>query len=111
MGIAVSLILIAFGAILTWAVQTEPEGLDLTVVGVILMLVGFTGLVLTLLFWSEWGPRAWSRRRYVEDDATYRDYPTRREVVVDDDREVGRPRREVVEEEREIVHRGGPPPP
>jgi hypothetical protein len=109
--IAVSLILIAFGAILTWAVQTEPEGLDLTVVGVVLMLVGFTGLVLTLLLWSEWGPRTRSRRRYVEDDATYRDYPTRREVVVDEDREVVRPRRQVVEEDREVVHRSGPPPP
>jgi hypothetical protein len=109
-GIAVSLILIAFGAILTWAVESEPEGLDLTVVGVILMLVGLVGLIFTLLFWSDWGPRTWSRRRYVEDDAAYRDHPTRREVVVEDDREVVRPRRrEVVEEDREV--RSGPPPP
>ena len=89
MGIAVSLILIAFGAILTWAVNSEPEGLDLTVVGVVLMVVGLVGLLITLLFWSEWGPYARRRRtRYVEDDAYPSRAPRRREVVVEEDREV-----------------------
>lgn len=93
MGIAVSLILIAFGAILTWAVNSEPSGLDLDVVGVVLMLVGLVGFLITLLFWYDWGPgpgrAGWRRTRYVEDDVAYRRRaPRRREVVVEEDREV-----------------------
>jgi len=55
MGIGVSLILIAVGAILTWAVTATTSGIDINTVGVILMIVGFAGLVLSLLFWSSWG--------------------------------------------------------
>jgi Domain of unknown function (DUF6458) len=55
MGISVSLILIAVGAILTWAVTATVSGLDLNVVGVILMIVGAAGLILSMLFWSSWG--------------------------------------------------------
>ena len=55
MGISVSLILIAVGAILTWAVTTTVSGLDINVVGVILMIVGAAGLILSMLFWSSWG--------------------------------------------------------
>ena len=89
MGIAVSLILIASGAILTWAVNEEPSGLDLDVVGVVLMVVGLVGLILTLLFWYDWGPgRSMRRTRYVDDDvAPRRAAPGRREVVVEEDRD------------------------
>ena len=55
MGISVSLILIAVGAILTWAVTATVSGVDINVVGVILMIVGAAGLILSLLFWSSWG--------------------------------------------------------
>lgn len=55
MGISVSLILIAVGAILTWAVTATVSGVDLTTVGVILMIIGGVGLILSLLFWSTWG--------------------------------------------------------
>jgi hypothetical protein len=55
MGIGVSLILIAVGAILTWAVNATVSGLDINTVGVILMVVGAAGLVLSLVFWSSWG--------------------------------------------------------
>ena len=55
MGISVSLILIAVGAILTWAVTATASGVDLNVVGVILMVVGAVGLVLSMIFWSSWG--------------------------------------------------------
>ena len=55
MGIGVSLVLIAAGAILTWAVETSVSGLDINVVGVILMVVGCVGLLLSLAFWSSWG--------------------------------------------------------
>jgi hypothetical protein len=55
MGIGVSLILIAAGAILTWAVETTVSGIDINTVGVILMVVGIVGVVLSLIFWSSWG--------------------------------------------------------
>ena len=72
MGIPVSLILIAAGAILTWGVTEEPSGLNLDAIGVILMVIGIIGLVLTLLLWrSWWGPGYWSRTQYVEDDRGY----------------------------------------
>ena len=55
MGIGVSLILAAAGAILLWAVDVEVSGIDLTVVGAILLIVGIAGAVLSLVFWSSWG--------------------------------------------------------
>jgi hypothetical protein len=68
MGIPVSLLLIAGGAILTWGVTEEPSGLNLDAIGVILIVIGIVGLVLTLLLWrSWWGPGYWSRTAYVED--------------------------------------------
>jgi len=70
MGIPVSLILIAAGAILTWGVTDEPSGLNLDAIGVILMVVGIVGLILTLLLWrSWWGPGYWGRADYVEGGA------------------------------------------
>jgi hypothetical protein len=71
MGIGVSLILIAAGAILTWAVNATVSGVDINTIGVILMVVGAIGLILSLMFWSSWGGAgvAGGRRRttYVED--------------------------------------------
>jgi hypothetical protein len=55
MGISVSLVLIAVGAILTWAVTATTSGIDVNTVGVILMVVGAAGLVLSMIFWSSWG--------------------------------------------------------
>jgi hypothetical protein len=69
MGIGVSLILIAAGAILTWAVNTTVSGIDINTIGVILMVVGAIGLVMSLMFWSSWGGVG-SRRTtttYVDD--------------------------------------------
>ena len=63
MGIGVSLILIAVGAILTWAVETTVSGLDISAVGVILMIVGGVGLLLSLMFWSRWGAGVPGTRR------------------------------------------------
>ncbi|MEU4225478.1 hypothetical protein AB0F17_14380 [Nonomuraea sp. NPDC026600] len=45
MTIAGSIILIMLGAILTWAVEFDLAGLDINVVGVILMLGGVVGLL------------------------------------------------------------------
>lgn len=45
MTIAGSIILIMLGAILTWAVEFDLAGLDINIVGVILMLGGLAGLL------------------------------------------------------------------
>ena len=62
MGISVSLILVAVGAILTWAVSADTSGVDLQTVGVILMIVGAVGVLLSLVFWSSWGGFGTHRR-------------------------------------------------
>lgn len=71
MGISVSLVLIAVGAILAWAVTATVSGIDLVTVGAILMIVGAAGLVLSLVFWSSWGGFATRRETttVVRDDA------------------------------------------
>jgi len=48
-GIGGSLFLVALGAILYFAVSAEAEGFSINTVGLILMIVGVIGLVLTLI--------------------------------------------------------------
>jgi hypothetical protein len=68
-GLPVSLILIAAGAILAWGITEEPSGLNLDAIGVILIVIGIVGFILTLLLWqSWWGPGYWRRTAYVEGD-------------------------------------------
>jgi hypothetical protein len=69
MGIGVSLILIAAGAIMTWAINTTASGFNINTVGIILMVVGAIGILLSLMFWSSWGGPSYGRRRttYVDD--------------------------------------------
>ena len=55
MGIGTSIFLIAVGAILAFAVNATVQGLDLVVVGWILMGVGALGVLLSLAFWESWG--------------------------------------------------------
>jgi hypothetical protein len=51
MGIGVGIFLIVVGAILTFAVHATVAGLDLKVVGWVLMLAGVAGLILFFYFW------------------------------------------------------------
>ena len=70
MGIGVSLLLIAAGAILVWGVSGDIGNVNEDAIGWILMIIGAVGLVLSMIFWSSWaGPGYWSgrRRTYVED--------------------------------------------
>ena len=55
MGISVSLILAAAGAVLIWAVNASVSGLNIHTIGVILLVVGVIGFVTSLFFWSSWG--------------------------------------------------------
>ena len=69
MGIGVSIFLIAVGAILTFAVETEVSGIDLDVVGIILMVVGAIGLLMSLFMFNNWR----SRRTVVQNGQVVRD--------------------------------------
>jgi uncharacterized YccA/Bax inhibitor family protein len=62
MSTGLSIALIAVGAVLTFALEREAEGINLDAVGIILMIVGAIGLVISALFRSNWGPYSRERR-------------------------------------------------
>jgi hypothetical protein len=68
MGIGTSLFLVAVGAILRYAVKDEVGWIDLPTVGLILMIVGVVGLVITLVY-----PSLWARQREPRDRTIVRD--------------------------------------
>ena len=55
MGFGTSIVLIAAGAILRFAVSVTTTGFNLHTIGLILMIVGALALVLSIVFWSTWG--------------------------------------------------------
>jgi hypothetical protein len=57
MGLGTSIFLIAVGAILRYAVTASVAGISLTTVGLILIIVGVAGLVLSLLYMLTAGRR------------------------------------------------------
>lgn len=81
MGIGASIFLIAVGAILTFAVDVSTDGVNLDTIGVILMVVGLIGLLMTMLFWGDWAPGRRRRDVYVDDGPVV----ARRRRVVEDD--------------------------
>ena len=58
MGIGTSLFLIAVGAILYFAVDATVSGIEITTVGMILMVVGVVGLLISLFFLARWRRRS-----------------------------------------------------
>jgi hypothetical protein len=78
MGIGVSLILIAVGAVLAFAVNVTTSGFNVHTVGYILLVVGIIGVLISMMFWSSWGGFG-SRTTAAEGPAT------RRRTVVDED--------------------------
>jgi hypothetical protein len=78
MGIGVSVFLIAAGAILAFAVDVQnSNGFDLNAIGVILMVVGAIGLLVTMFVW---GPRD-RRTDIVEEEPVGRTRTVYRERV------------------------------
>ena len=64
MGLGVGLILVAIGAILAFAVDTNLSGVNIHTIGWIVLIVGIVGVLLSLVFWTSWaGPGYWGRRR------------------------------------------------
>ena len=68
MGIGVSIFLLALGAILAFAVNATVSGLDIAVIGYILMAAGALGII---LFLAVFGPR--KREAVVRDETVVRD--------------------------------------
>jgi hypothetical protein len=56
LSLGVSIFLLVVGAILTFAVDVTTSGFSINTVGIILMIAGALGLVLSLLFWSSFSP-------------------------------------------------------
>lgn len=54
MGVGTSLFLIAVGAVLKYAVHVTARGLNIQTVGVILIIVGAGGLLISLLWMAAW---------------------------------------------------------
>ncbi|MGA2471664.1 MAG: hypothetical protein ABSG64_13360 [Solirubrobacteraceae bacterium] len=55
MGFSTSIVVIAVGAILRFAVSVTTTGFNLHTIGLILMIVGIVSLVLSMIFWQSWG--------------------------------------------------------
>jgi hypothetical protein len=80
MGTGVSIVIAAVGAILRFAVTTSTSnhGFNIHTAGVILLIVGIIGFIISLFFWSSWGGfgggGGYSRRRVSRSPSrTYRD--------------------------------------
>jgi Domain of unknown function (DUF6458) len=71
-----SISLIAIGAILRYAVTATVSGISLQTVGLILIIAGVLGLILSLFYMLAWNPRRGQvvRDRVVERDM-YEDPP------------------------------------
>ena len=55
MGVALSIVMIAVGAILRFAVSVTTTGFNLHSIGLILIILGAVSLLISLAFWSSWG--------------------------------------------------------
>lgn len=75
MSIGTSIVLIAIGAILKFAVTATVSGIDLATVGLILLLVGILGLIVSLLWLGAFA----DRRRAVAQPVVPVDQPVVRE--------------------------------
>ena len=62
MGIGVSLLLIAAGAILAFAVHATSSAFNVHTIGIILLVVGIVGGLISMFFWSSWGGFGGTRR-------------------------------------------------
>ena len=68
MTIGTSIVLIAIGAILKWAVTADVKGFDIQTAGTVLFVVGLVGLVISLIYTLWWARRdtAYARDAYDE---------------------------------------------
>ena len=75
MTVGTSILLIAVGAILRYAVNAHSSVVNIQTVGLILMIAGIIGLILSLLymaFWADRTRRPAAREPYVDEPPTRR---------------------------------------
>jgi hypothetical protein len=87
-GVAISIVVFAVGAILKFATNVQSTARNATwttnfniqTIGVILMVVGVVGFVVSCIFWASWGGFGGGRRRQtiVEE---HPDSPLRQTIV------------------------------
>jgi hypothetical protein len=71
--IGTSILLIAIGAILRYAVNVHSSAFNISTAGLILMIVGILGLILSLLYTAFWADRTRPRRDpYLDEPPTRR---------------------------------------
>jgi hypothetical protein len=71
--IGTSILLIAVGAILRYAVNVHSSSFNISTAGLILMIVGILGLILSLLYTAFWADRTRPRRDpYLDEPPTRR---------------------------------------
>jgi hypothetical protein len=74
MTIGSSIVLIAVGAILKWAVTAHVSGINLQTAGTVLFILGILGLILSVIYTFVWSRnRTTTTRTYVPRD----EQPTR----------------------------------
>jgi hypothetical protein len=61
-GVAASIVVFAVGAILKYATTVHSTNFNIQTIGVILMIAGAVGFVVSLIFWSTWGGFGGRRR-------------------------------------------------
>jgi hypothetical protein len=83
-GIGTSLILLAVGAVLAWAVDVDTNGFNVNTIGVILFVIGLVGLIVSLLVGFAIGGS--NSTTVVDRGTTVVDPPPTRERVVERDR-------------------------
>jgi hypothetical protein len=66
MTIGSSIFLIAVGAILRYAVTATVSGISIQTIGLILMLAGIVGLLLSMFYLLAWRPRRATGERTIE---------------------------------------------
>src|SRR5205085_6050817 len=76
MTIGTSIVLIAVGAILKYAVTAHVSGIDLQTVGTILIIVGILALIISLLYTFAWSGRR-NRTDYYDERPPPRQPPPR----------------------------------
>jgi hypothetical protein len=62
MGIVLSMLAITAGAIMRYAVSAQGQGFNVHTTGMVLMVVGVIGAVLSIAFWASWGGFRTGRR-------------------------------------------------
>lgn len=65
MGIVMSMLLIAVGAVMRFAVTVKGNGFDVHTTGVVLLVVGIVGALLSVAYWASWGGVGPGRRSTV----------------------------------------------